>query len=850
MKAEKSLQIKGLVVLHVTPIILLLMSREGILHILNSEVVSSFLSSSIVNNKLTIGGVVLLGLLSLIKPVTRFVNYGWLSIKQSIIYVVIFLFFLIAYTGVPAFAALKLFSIELGILLMLVAVLPLFISVIVYLIHKEKPEPIQPKYSFLNDDALNGYDELSASQFLPFVTELGKYVDNTSTENGSFTIGIVAPWGNGKTSFLNALKLQYSNSDRFEIIDLNVWESGDYSTIVENFIQKLKDKLDKYAFGFKHSLNDYAQKLISNADNAWVNVVANFFRSVFSPSQNITDLKSDISDIIKSTNKKFIIYIDDLDRLTRDEILSVLKLVRNNFDFKNCYFLLAYDKEYINRQIEENNQKHANYIDKVVSVEFYLPFVSPRIIRSYFLSELIKINAECAEIKKLTDVLFNDSCYIADSQHSSSFEDLFFTNIVKNYRDAKLFLNSFRLFYNKVRNELDVMEFFLTFIIRFKYYEIFMDLKYHKSKYFSGRFSSILNGELDLIMVHDPDTKEEKKPLILVEHTSDSLLKGILDKLFVEKKDTLPHRSLRLFTYYDNYFSLAPISFGLEEYKTAVFDVKRFETFMEKYKTNEDAIEELKLNLENENDYTNKDEFLAFISNVLRYVNHYKDSDIEDFRQSIYTCGYVSYEKIIPKFNIQNLRLKNIDLTDDDFNTLFLINSNKAQYSDNLLIGIYRECGLWEIAYRSDINCKSFAMDIIKRRFEYLCQENNEYNVHTRLIRDQFVNDMFDQDKNFTNDILSNVVKNNIDNVIKLSYYRTGLPDDTPYSIDTGFLYRFFKGGDKEIRELGRQQHSALIDEFMRHLTELIKGGKHINKADFNNQELLQLVETYSYLKR
>jgi hypothetical protein len=847
MKAEKSLQIKGLLILYITPIILLLITREGILHVLNSEVVSTFLSSSIINNKLTLVGLLLLGLLSLIKPITRFVNYGWLSIKQSIVYIIIFLFFLIAYTGVPAFAALKLFSIELGILLMLFAVFPLFISVIVYLVHKEKSEPIQPEYSFLNDDALNGYDELSASQFLPFITELGKYVDNTSTENGSFTIGIVAPWGNGKTSFLNALKLQYSNSDRYEIIDLNVWESGDYSTIVENFIQRLKDKLDKYAFGFKHSLNDYAQKLVSNADNAWVNVVANFFRSVFSPSQNITDLKSDISDIIKSTNKKFIIYIDDLDRLTSEEILSVLKLVRNNFDFKNCYFLLAYDKEYINRQIEENNQKHANYIDKVVSVEFYLPFVSPRIIRSYFLSELIKINPECAEIKKLTDALFNDSWYIADSQHYSSFEDLFFTNIVKNYRDAKLFLNSFRLFYNKMRNELDVVEFFLTFIIRFKYYEIFMDLKYHKSKYFSGRFSSILNGKLDLIMVND--SKEEKEPLILEEHKSDNLLKGILDKLFVEKIDTLPHRSLRLFTYYDNYFSLASISFGLEEYKAAVFDVKRFEAFMEKYKTNEDAIEELKLHLENENDYTNKDEFMAFISNLFNYVNHYKESEIEDFQQSIYTCRYVSYERITPKFNIQNLRLRNIELTDEDFNTLFLINNTKAQYSDNLLIGLLNSFAAWKITDTSYANWLKFAGSIIKSRFIHLCQENNEYNIHIRLIRDQFVNDMFDQDKNFTNDILSNVIKNNIDNVIKLSYYRTGLPNDTPYSIDTGFLYRFFKG-DNEIRELGRQQHSVLIDEFMWHLTELIKRGKHINKEDFKNQQLLKLVETYSYLKR
>src|SRR5690606_2977992 len=144
---------------------------------------------------------------------------------------------------------------------------------------------------------------------------------------------------------------------------------------------------------------------------------------------------------------------------------------------------------------------------------------------------------------------------------------------------------------------------------------------------------------------------------------------------------------------------------------------------------NEDAIEEMKLHLENEKDYANKDEFLSFISNVLSYVNHYKESEIEDFRQSIYTCGYVSYEKIMPKFNIQNLRFKNIELTDEDFNAIFMINSKKVQYSDNLLIGIYKQFGAWEILDPSYGNWRQFAMDIIKSRFEYLCRANNEYNV-------------------------------------------------------------------------------------------------------------------------
>lgn len=35
----------------------------------------------------------------------------------------------------------------------------------------------------------------------------------------------------------------------------------------------------------------------------------------------------------------------------------------------------------------------------------------------------------------------------------------------------------------------------------------------------------------------------------------------------------------------------------------------------------------------------------------------------------------------------------------------------------------------------------------------------------------------------------------------------------------------------------------------MRHLIDFDKRGKGVTKADFNNQKLLKLVETYAYLK-
>ncbi|WP_422653172.1 hypothetical protein IZU89_15130 [Cellulophaga lytica] len=59
------------------------------------------------------------------------------------------------------------------------------------------------------------------------------------------------------------------------------------------------------------------------------------------------DIYNRINLTLKDLNKRFVVFVDDLDRLSNKEVLQVLKLVRNTANFKNFIFIVALDKDYI-----------------------------------------------------------------------------------------------------------------------------------------------------------------------------------------------------------------------------------------------------------------------------------------------------------------------------------------------------------------------------------------------------------------------------------------------------------------------------------------------------------------------
>ena len=77
---------------------------------------------------------------------------------------------------------------------------------------------------------------------------------------------------------------------------------------------------------------------------------------------------------LQNNGQKFIIVIDDIDRLEASEILEIFKIIRGSADFPNLKFVCAFDKSYIlsslsNLSIAINDK----YLEKFFQLEYWLP---------------------------------------------------------------------------------------------------------------------------------------------------------------------------------------------------------------------------------------------------------------------------------------------------------------------------------------------------------------------------------------------------------------------------------------------------------------------------------------------
>lgn len=76
----------------------------------------------------------------------------------------------------------------------------------------------------------------------------------------------------------------------------------------------------------------------------------------------------------KKTHRNIVVFIDDIDRLSADEIRQVLQLVKVNADFPGLIFVLLYDKAYVERRLRRHFGNDAgSFLEKIVQVELHVP---------------------------------------------------------------------------------------------------------------------------------------------------------------------------------------------------------------------------------------------------------------------------------------------------------------------------------------------------------------------------------------------------------------------------------------------------------------------------------------------
>ena len=227
------------------------------------------------------------------------------------------------------------------------------------------------------------------------VQDLAEKIFQTDTSNAAFTLGLTAPWGAGKTSFMLAMQKYLRDNHCSEIIllDFNPWMYRKAPNLTQVFFEELSRTLAPYSSALASGFMQYVDYILSKENNSWIQLGAHLLPQGFkakSTSEQYEFLKKGICKL----GRKIMIFIDDVDRLDGEELTELFSLVRNISSFPNMSYILAYDKEYVTTQLQNKFNEHTyRYMEKIVQAEYPLAKITPEQLKEAFTKELVNVSS-------------------------------------------------------------------------------------------------------------------------------------------------------------------------------------------------------------------------------------------------------------------------------------------------------------------------------------------------------------------------------------------------------------------------------------------------------------------------
>lgn len=272
-------------------------------------------------------------------------------------------------------------------------------------------------------------------------------------------IGILGPWGHGKSSFINLMSEQFSSKPALTIVNFNPWMFSGSEQLVNYFFTeigaelnvnnanqfaKIADWFARYAAVLK-PVSQFIPIPGAGLVGETLATVAQGAADTTNADVSASKLRAEITIELTKLNQPIVVVIDDIDRLTKLEIQEIFKLVRLTASFPNIIYLLAFDRKLVEQALSENGVPGREYLEKIVQLSFDVPKASPKLLRSRVFSELDRIIAPVTNAS-LDETRWGDVYW--------DVIDPLFSNI----RDVKRFAISCRATIKNLAGEIDLVD--------------------------------------------------------------------------------------------------------------------------------------------------------------------------------------------------------------------------------------------------------------------------------------------------------------------------------------------------------------------------------------------------------
>lgn len=418
--------------------------------------------------------------------------------------------------------------------------------------------------SFINPDQpiINkSFDEFERKEFVEKFSEI---IDNILVDSKqSFVIGINGFWGSGKSSLLYMIE---NELDKDSIkIRFNPWITSNNANLVQSFFDLLDDSLSQY-IATQNLFKKYGKGLTKiDHDKNFLKPFQELFHD-----ESLQDSLNKITKLIKKIHKTVYVFIDDIDRLNKEEVFEVLRLIRNSACFPNMIFIVAYDRKYLEKALQKYKIPiHRKYLEKIIQLEIKVPAIQNVLIQNILMNELknkipylnLKVEEEKEVLTKIERMIFGDD--ITSSYDKFKIYQIL-NDLFSNKRDIVRFANSFVLRLIISYKNVYLPDLFILELIKFYNLDLYsiMERKenlyavYYKDGTLLRIFALKRNKEKDKDLIYDDPKLLE---IINDKFKSDNILITLLNALISDPYPGDSKSDLGIYydDYYDSYFTLA-----------------------------------------------------------------------------------------------------------------------------------------------------------------------------------------------------------------------------------------------------------------------------------------------------